>query len=53
MNTTTMTWSVQKFQSKNAISGPAATVWPVRPWPYRFFEEEKWRRLDSNLTYAL
>ena len=25
------------------VSGPAATVrlvWPVRPWPYRVFEEE-------------
>ena len=22
---------------------------PVRPWPYRFLREEKWRRLDSNL----
>ena len=30
MNATTMTWPVQKVQSKNAVSGPAATVWPVR-----------------------
>ena len=34
-------------------AGPAATVRPVRPWPYRFFEEEKWRRLDSNLTCVI
>ena len=23
--------------SVSMIPGPAATVWPVRPWPYRFF----------------
>ena len=30
-------------------AGPAAKVRPVRPWPYRFLREKKWRRLDSNL----
>ena len=26
-------------------SGPAAMV---RPWPYQFLREKKWRRFDSN-----
>ena len=30
-------------------TGPAAKVRPVRPWPYRFLREKKWRHLDSNL----
>ena len=30
-------------------AGPAAMVRLVRPWPYRFLKEKKWRRLDSNL----
>ena len=34
---------------KVIIAGPAAKVRPVRPWPYRFLREKKWRRLDSNL----
>ena len=29
-------------------SGPAAMVRPVRPWPYQFLREKKWRRFDSN-----
>ena len=29
-------------------SGPAAMVRPVRPWPYQFSREKKWRRFDSN-----
>ena len=37
-------------QYRRAIkTGPAAKVRPVRPWPYRFLREKKWRRLDSNL----
>ena len=31
------------------VPGPAAKVRLVRPWPYRFLREKKWRRLDSNL----
>ena len=31
------------------FAGPAAKVRPVRPWPYRFLREKKWRHLDSNL----
>ena len=30
-------------------AGPAAMLRPVRPWPYRFLREKKWRCLDSNL----
>ena len=28
-------------------------VRPVRPWPYRFLREKKWRCLDSNLGCTL
>ena len=27
-------------------TGPVAMVSPVQPWPYRFYEGEKWRRLN-------
>ena len=33
----------------SVCSGLAAMVRPVRPWPYQFLMEKKWRRLDSNL----
>ena len=39
--------------SNGINAGPAATVRPVRPWPYRFLEGEKWRRLDSNLACVI
>ena len=45
-----------RFSWKHSVmpAGPAATVRPVRPWPYRFFEEEKMAsRLNSNLKLAL
>ena len=29
-----------QFWFNHALAGPAATVWPVRPWPYRFLREK-------------
>ena len=31
------------------LTGPAAMLRLVRPWPYRFLREKKWRRLNFDL----
>ena len=31
------------------ITGAAAMVWLVRPWPHQFLREKEWHRLDSKL----
>ena len=44
-----MQLEMSRLMITQTTTGPAAKVRPVRPWPYQFLRENKWRCLDSNL----